>query len=105
MGMLLASPPLGIITNTTMWSHLCDALQVYLEEDSRSYLERTSSTATELSPKKAKSWQRVCQLLSRKQDRIEPVKALMLLPGEVRIGSFLCVCACHVNRKLIAVLT
>ncbi len=68
--------------------------QVYLEEDSRGYMERSSKDMAELGPKKSRSWQRVCQLLSKKQDRIEPVKALTLLPGEVSTDLLL-QCAMH----------
>ena len=57
--------------------------QVYLEEDARGYMDRAAISSADSSPNRARSWQRVCQLLSRKQDRIEPIKALSLLPGEV----------------------
>ena len=74
--------------------------QVYLEEDTRGYMERSSRDLAELGPKKSRSWQRVCQLLSRKQDRIEPVKALTLLPGEVSMTQALAVIAHDTIRKL-----
>ncbi|KAK9866881.1 hypothetical protein WJX84_002836 [Apatococcus fuscideae] len=55
-------------------------MQVYLEADSRGYPDRSASAS---GASTSQSWERVCQLLSRKQDRIEPLKALSLLPGEV----------------------